>query len=252
MASNQVIKYAPQCGDLIVESLNCPLAEAFTKSPLVVYQSLIREFWCTAIASHPNLPTDDSEVRPLKEYLIKFLVMNGKKPLTLHFKTFTESTRLNYAKGKYVSHPYTKEVKPELAKIVDNPILLDRTPILKTAFPVAWRILFTIVVQVLGGNYSSTEQVNSIQQLFGYCLLTGTKVDIGEIIYSDLVTRLTNKYRTDAKYQADQTQSARLRYRSLTENEGKTSSEVELDSETLQLKTFADVQALRLSDDEMV
>ncbi|GKF94588.1 hypothetical protein Tco_0284288, partial [Tanacetum coccineum] len=39
---------------------------------------------------------------------------------------------------------------------------------------------------VLGGNYSSTEQVNSIQQLLAYSLITGTKVDIGEIIYSDL------------------------------------------------------------------
>ncbi|GJZ83274.1 hypothetical protein Tco_0648447, partial [Tanacetum coccineum] len=93
MASNQAIKYAPKCGDLTVESLvfhnnnvvcifgypqtaptyhdickylmNCPLAEAFTKSPSVVYQNLLREFWCTAIASHPNPPTDDSEVHPL-------------------------------------------------------------------------------------------------------------------------------------------------------------------------------------------
>nr|GEX49800.1 hypothetical protein [Tanacetum cinerariifolium] len=65
-------------------------------------------------------------------------------------------------------------------------------PVLKTAFPMAWRILFTFVVQVLARNYSSTEQVNLIQQLFAYCLLTRTKVDIGEIIYSDLVTRLTN------------------------------------------------------------
>ncbi|GKE98128.1 hypothetical protein Tco_0021479 [Tanacetum coccineum] len=62
-------------------------------------------------------------------------MMNGKKPLTLDFKTFTESNGLDYAKGKYVSHPSTKEVKVELAKIV------------------------------LGGNYTSTEQVNSIQQL---------------------------------------------------------------------------------------
>ncbi|GJS84594.1 retrovirus-related pol polyprotein from transposon TNT 1-94 [Tanacetum coccineum] len=115
--------------------------------------------------SHPNPPTDDSEVRPLKEYLITFSVMNSKKPLTLTFKTFTESTRLDYAKGKYVSNPFTKEVKAELAKIF------------------------------LGGNCSSTEQVNSIQQFFAYCLFTRTKIDIGEIIYIDLITRLTNKSR---------------------------------------------------------
>ncbi|GJS21948.1 hypothetical protein Tco_0450580 [Tanacetum coccineum] len=48
---------------------------------------------------------------------------------------------------------------------------------------------------VLSGNYSSTEQVNSIQQLLAYSLIIGTEVDIGEIIYSDLVTKLLNKSR---------------------------------------------------------
>nr|GEV67875.1 retrovirus-related Pol polyprotein from transposon TNT 1-94 [Tanacetum cinerariifolium] len=89
----------------------------------------IREFWCTAIATHPNPPTDDSEIRPLKEYTITFLVMNGKKPLTIDFKTFTESTRLDYAKDAYVSHPSLEVIKAELAKIIENPIMLDRTTI---------------------------------------------------------------------------------------------------------------------------
>ncbi|GJS78003.1 hypothetical protein Tco_0727884 [Tanacetum coccineum] len=106
--------------------------------------------------------------------------MNGKMSLTLDFETFTESTGVDYTKGKYVSHPSPKEVKTELAKIIDNLILLDRTPVLKTAFLVAWRNLFTFVVQVLGGNYSSTKQVNLIQQLFAYCLLTWTKKKKGK------------------------------------------------------------------------
>ncbi|GKF05808.1 hypothetical protein Tco_0036476 [Tanacetum coccineum] len=131
----------------------------------MVHQNLLREFWCTAIASHPNSPTDDSKACPLKEYLIKFSVMNGKKPLTLNFKTFTESTRLDYAKGKYMSRPSAEYIKVELVKIVNNSILLDMTPVLKTAFPMAWRILFTFVI------------------------------DIGEIIYINLITRLTNKSR---------------------------------------------------------
>ncbi|GJV58768.1 retrovirus-related pol polyprotein from transposon TNT 1-94 [Tanacetum coccineum] len=49
--------------------------------------------------------------------------------------------------------------------------------------------------EVLGGNYSSTKQVNSIQQLLAYCLITGTEVDIEEIIYSNLITKLMNKSR---------------------------------------------------------
>nr|GEX75161.1 hypothetical protein [Tanacetum cinerariifolium] len=44
-------------------------------------------------------------------------------------------------------------------------------------------------------NYSFTEQVNSIQQLLAYCLIIGTEVDIGEIIYSDHMTKLLNKSR---------------------------------------------------------
>nr|GEU30165.1 hypothetical protein [Tanacetum cinerariifolium] len=105
----------------------------------------IRSFGA-AIAYDPNPSINDSEVRPLKEYLIKFSMMNDKVPLTLDFKTFNESTRFDYTKGKYVSHPSTKE-----------------------------RILFTFIVHVLRGNYSSTEQVNLIKQLFAYCLLTETK-----------------------------------------------------------------------------
>ncbi|GKE33859.1 hypothetical protein Tco_1453181, partial [Tanacetum coccineum] len=105
---------------------------------------------------------------------------------TLDFKTFIESTGLDYAKDAYVSHP-----SPE----------------------------------VLGGNYSSTEQVKSIQRLFAYCLLTGIKVD--------------------------ETQSTRLRCQTLTKNKGKTSYEVEPDHETLQLTTLADIQAYLLSEDEL-
>ncbi|GKC87342.1 hypothetical protein Tco_1147991 [Tanacetum coccineum] len=56
---------------------------------------------------------------------------------------------------------------------------------------------------------------------------------------------------TGAKYQVDETQSTQLRYQSLTENKGKTSFKVEPDTEPLQLKTFADVQAFLLSKDEM-
>ncbi|GKE29007.1 hypothetical protein Tco_1444391, partial [Tanacetum coccineum] len=56
---------------------------------------------------------------------------------------------------------------------------------------------------------------------------------------------------TGAKYQVDETQSTRLRYRSLIKNKGKTSSEVEPDTKPLKLQTYADIQALLLSDDEL-
>ncbi|GJX14389.1 hypothetical protein Tco_0206147, partial [Tanacetum coccineum] len=96
MAANKAIEYAPQCSDLTVESIgfhsnnfvrnfnypqsapaykeickflmNCPLAKAFTKTPSVLYQNFLREFWCTAISYDPNPPADDFEEHPLKEY----------------------------------------------------------------------------------------------------------------------------------------------------------------------------------------
>ncbi|GKB88003.1 hypothetical protein Tco_0960275 [Tanacetum coccineum] len=111
-----------------------------------------------------------------------------------------ESTSLDYNEGTYVSHPSPKAVKVELAKLIDNPILVDRTPVLKTAFPVAWRILFTFVIQDSGGNAQPADK--------------GLPFTVSD--------------------------------------EGKTSSEVEPDTQTLLLTTVVDIQALLLSDDELI
>nr|GFA66317.1 hypothetical protein [Tanacetum cinerariifolium] len=127
-----------------------------------VYQNFLVEFWSTVVAFNPFPSIDEPEKRPFKEFLIKFSVSNGPRPLT---------------------------------HISINPSYLDKTPVLKNSFPVAWRILFTVVIQIFGGNYSFTEQVNSIQQLLAYSIITGTEVDIGEIIYSDIITMLLNKSR---------------------------------------------------------
>ncbi|GJU41462.1 hypothetical protein Tco_1194419 [Tanacetum coccineum] len=106
MAEQQTIKYAPQ--------------------------------WNNKTVDNPFPSTDETEQCPLREFLIKFSVLNGQRPLTLDFNTFCSSTGLDYN-------------------------------------------------NVLGGNYSSTKQVNSIQKLLAYYLITRTEVDIGEIIYSDLL-----------------------------------------------------------------
>nr|GEY53630.1 retrovirus-related Pol polyprotein from transposon TNT 1-94 [Tanacetum cinerariifolium] len=96
-----------------------------------------KEFWCIATSYDPNLPINDSKARPLKEYLIKFIVMNGKKPLILDYKT--------------------------LVNPLDLIMLKDRTLVLKTTFPMAWKIWFTFVIQVLSMNYSYTEQDESFK-----------------------------------------------------------------------------------------
>ncbi|GJU29509.1 hypothetical protein Tco_1173098 [Tanacetum coccineum] len=141
MVATQAIKYALKCDDMTVKSvqfqsnnfvgnfsypksapayknifkffINCFLAEAFMKTPTLLYQNYLREFWCTAVVENPNLPEDDS------------------KPLTLDFKTFCESTWLDYNKGDYdynkgdyVAHPSPEVVKAELGKIAINEALV--------------------------------------------------------------------------------------------------------------------------------
>lgn len=56
----------------------------------------------------------------------------------------------------------------------------------------------TFVIKVLGGNKSSTYQLNSTQQMIVFSLMTRTKINIGKIIYDDLVIKLTedNRKRT--------------------------------------------------------
>ncbi|GJX62772.1 hypothetical protein Tco_0295672 [Tanacetum coccineum] len=71
----------------------------------------------------------------------------GAPPLTLDFNTFCSSTGLDYNNGKYVAHPTPEAVKKELGKIAINPSYLDKTPVLKNSFPVAWRIMFIFVIQ---------------------------------------------------------------------------------------------------------
>ncbi|GJT21920.1 hypothetical protein Tco_0891857 [Tanacetum coccineum] len=111
--------------------------------------------------SESDYIADDNEARPLKESNINFTMKNGKMPLVLSYKTFCQTMGLDYNNGNYVSHPFTEEVK----------------------------------IEVLGGNHSSTEQLNLSQQLIVFGLLTETKIDIGEIIYNDLVTKLMAKSR---------------------------------------------------------
>nr|GEX54264.1 hypothetical protein [Tanacetum cinerariifolium] len=69
------------------------------------------------------------------------------KPFTLDLNTFCSSTCLDYHKSKYVDHTVHEAIKTKLGKIATNASYLDKTLILKNSFHVAWRILFTFVIQ---------------------------------------------------------------------------------------------------------
>nr|GEU71644.1 retrovirus-related Pol polyprotein from transposon TNT 1-94 [Tanacetum cinerariifolium] len=135
-----------QLADIFTKPLDKP---TFTrlKAKLVVYQNFLREFWSTIVAFDPFPSIDEPEKRPLKEFLIKFSFLNRQIPVTLDFNTFCSSTGLNYNNGKYVDHPTPEVVKKELGKITINLSYLDKTPVLKNSFLMAWRILFTFVIQ---------------------------------------------------------------------------------------------------------
>nr|GEW09581.1 retrovirus-related Pol polyprotein from transposon TNT 1-94 [Tanacetum cinerariifolium] len=100
--------------------LNCPLNKAFTNCSSVVYQNFLREFWSSDVAYDPFPSTDETEQCPLKEFLIKFSVLNRQRPLTLNFNTFCSSTGLDYNNVKYVAHHTSEAVKKELGKITIN------------------------------------------------------------------------------------------------------------------------------------
>ncbi|GJS93119.1 hypothetical protein Tco_0800087 [Tanacetum coccineum] len=131
----------------------------------------------------PKPPSDDSEKISLKESTIKFIVKTGKTPLSSNFKTFVQTTRLNYHNGQYEALPQTKVKKAELLNLgLHN----ERNVEESASF------------LVLGGNKSSSDYLNLSQQMIVYSLLSGAKIDIGEIIFNDLVNMLTKKPRKKA------------------------------------------------------
>ncbi|GJS06206.1 retrovirus-related pol polyprotein from transposon TNT 1-94 [Tanacetum coccineum] len=87
-----------QLADIFTKPLDEP---TFTRLKV----ELGMEFWSTDVAFDLFSSIDEPEKRPLKEFLIKFSVLNGQRPLTLDFNTFCSSTSLNYNNGKYVDHP---------------------------------------------------------------------------------------------------------------------------------------------------
>nr|GEW10702.1 copia protein [Tanacetum cinerariifolium] len=91
--------------------LNFPLNKAFTNCPSVLYQNYLRDIWSTVVAYDPSSSVDETEQCPLREFLIKFSVLNEQGPLTLDFNTLCSSTSLDYKNGKYVATPIPEVVK---------------------------------------------------------------------------------------------------------------------------------------------
>ncbi|GKA12009.1 retrovirus-related pol polyprotein from transposon TNT 1-94 [Tanacetum coccineum] len=103
----------------------------------------------------------------------------------MNFKVYQMDVKSAFQNGKLKEEVYVKQPHGfESSEFPDYVCKLDKALYGKKTSTKAWRS--HPCSSVLDGNYSSTEQVNSIQQLLACSLNTRTEVDIREIIYSDL------------------------------------------------------------------
>nr|GEZ48394.1 hypothetical protein [Tanacetum cinerariifolium] len=222
------------------------------------------EFWCTAIAYDPNPPTDNSNVRPLKEYMIKFLVMNGKRPLTLEFKTFTESETHMSVIPLLRNDPtsfYYKEEEREVSdcKKSDPKNSVGNIQSIDTRLP----SMVSDPKNSVGNIQSIDTRLPSMVSNKGMVKTTslpeglhGDKDSEGNKAPTDIEPinpTIVDLLGTGAKYQVDETHSTRLRYRSLPKNKGQTSSEDEMAQESDDEEVFVvgeDMDADTHADEE--
>ncbi|GJU46783.1 hypothetical protein Tco_1204049 [Tanacetum coccineum] len=288
--------------------LNYPLNKAFTNCPSVVYQNFLKEFWSTVVAFDPFPSTDEPEKRPLREFLIKFSVLNEQRPLTrdlqllliiimrILFTFVIQRFGWEYSPLKQSGELHSSLLatvlitgtKVDIGEIIYSDLDPSKvTDIELTAHmiavnnrmdsvspsPLAPKLKKGKDIQLAStGLHSTLDKGTRKSKPLPEGTATHPKDSGGNVqpldrdltfMNSDEGTAKTtpcpegsrgdkdsrgNKAPTDmepqnptdadllgtgAKYQEDQTQSSRLRYQSLTKNEGKTSSEVEPDTEPL-------------------
>ncbi|GJT28321.1 hypothetical protein Tco_0908596 [Tanacetum coccineum] len=278
MAANQAIDYpqsAPAYKEICKFFMNCPLAEAVTRTPSVIYQNFLRKFWCIAIAYDPNPPADDSvdpsKVTPI-ELMASMISVNNRGTLVSQLPF---SIKKKKGKSQIVTPTLPKSQGPEasgaLSRKRNKPKSKKTTPKVQVTPPTvptedsektqSVSSVKTVIPQdterttqlAIKGSHSPLDEGTRKSQPLPEGPhrdkdSEGLNLPADMEPSTNLVLTLLG---TDAKYQVDQTQSTRLRYWSLTKNKGETSSEVKSDTKTLLLTTDADVQALLLSDDDL-
>ncbi|GJX08079.1 hypothetical protein Tco_0196011 [Tanacetum coccineum] len=215
MASNQAINYpetAPVYHEICKYLMNCPLDEDFTKIPSVVYQNLLREFWCTAIATHPNPPTDDFE-----DTCPENCILCGLED-SVHICCLV-----------LLGPDYTHD-----ESFGSSPTILSNSNFLKDPFKVT-----PIELMAFMGPKTSGALPQKRKKPKSKKTPTETKLKPHRSLKGHMGTKTQRDFHSIEVPVPDRKQ-------------GKTSFEVEPDIEPLQLQTFVDVQAFLLYDDEMV
>ncbi|GJR59340.1 hypothetical protein Tco_1501502 [Tanacetum coccineum] len=78
--------------------------------------------------------------------------------------------------------------KPTLSSTV----LVNSSPLKMKYFTPIWKLFMQYIVKCFGGLHGSHDQMNFNQQTIAYCLIWGLEIDIGAIIFSNLIHKLQN------------------------------------------------------------
>ncbi|GJY16479.1 hypothetical protein Tco_0386901 [Tanacetum coccineum] len=75
---------------------------------------------------------------------------------------------------------------------LSSTILVNSSPLKMKYFTPIWKLLMQYIVKCLGEMQRSHDQMNLNQQKITYCLIWGLEIDIGAIIFLDLIHKLQN------------------------------------------------------------
>ncbi|GJV32406.1 hypothetical protein Tco_1392806 [Tanacetum coccineum] len=70
--------------------------------------------------------------------------------------------------------------------------LVNSSPLKLKYFSQIWKIFMQYIVKCLGGMHGSHDQMNFSQQTIVYCLIFRLEINIGDIIFKDLINKLQN------------------------------------------------------------
>ncbi|GJT03946.1 hypothetical protein Tco_0838408 [Tanacetum coccineum] len=166
---------------------NCCINKALTLQPTTMYVEYLKEFWYT------------TEVEE-ETKTITFSLSWCDKPLSFTQDEFISAIGLPICKD-VVPLPPKETVRAGLATLglfdkdkptLSSTVLVNSSPLKMKYFTPIWKLFMQYIVKCLGGMQGSHDQMNLNQQTIAYCLIWGLEIDIGAIIFSDLIHKLQN------------------------------------------------------------
>nr|GEZ50438.1 reverse transcriptase domain-containing protein [Tanacetum cinerariifolium] len=184
-----LLEHSNELYQLVLSFLsNCCINKALTLQPSAMYVEYLQEFWYTTEA--------EEETKT-----ITFLLSWWDEPLSFTQKEFIYAIGLPICKS-CVPPPPKETVRAELATLglfnkdkltLSSTVLVNSSPLKMKYFSPIWKLFMQYIVKCLGGMQGSHDQMNLNQQTIAYCLIYGQELDIGRMIFSDLVHKLQNR-----------------------------------------------------------